>query len=116
MVAWRRLQNMLWSLLASQMARNIHMLIAHVLIHHVVASSRVVIEAAVIFFMKPLFLFLNARLSLRRRCLTIETVGFYLSEVQERWFVADLSMPVDIAVPVADAAVRVLHVGGRRVE
>ena len=72
------------------------------------------VVSVAILVMKALFLLLDARLSLR--CIAVEAVRVNLSEVQEGRFVADLSMPVNVTISVADAAIRILHVRRRRVE
>ena len=72
------------------------------------------VVSVAILVMKALFLLLDARLSLR--CIAVEAVRVDLSEVQEGRFVADLSMPVNVTISVADAAIRILHVRRRRVE
>ena len=68
----------------------------------------------VVFVVQALFLFLDAGLSLR--CIAVEAVRFDLSKVQEGRFVADLSMPVNVTVSIADTTIRILHVCRRRVE
>ena len=72
------------------------------------------VVSVAILVMKALFLLLDARLSLR--CIAVEAVRVDLSEVQEGRFVADLSMPVNVTISVADATICILHVRRRRVE
>ena len=72
-------------------------MIAHILLRHIVS---IVIEDVIVLVMELLLLFLHACFSLR--CIAVEAVRFNLSKVQEARFVADLSMPVDIAVAVSN--------------
>ena len=72
------------------------------------------VVSVAILVMKALFLLLDARLSLR--CIAVEAVRVDLSKVQERRFVADLRMPVNVTVSIADTTIRILHVCRRRVE
>ena len=83
-------------------------MIANILVVSVVPVTMVV------FVVQALFLLLDARLSLC--CIAVEAVRVNLSKVQERRFVADLRMPVNVTVSIADTTIRILHVCGRRVE
>ena len=89
------------------MAREVQMIVNILMVSVVpVAMVELVVQA--------LFLLLNTRLSLRR--IAVETVRVDLSKVQERRFVADLSMPVNVPVSVANSTIRILHVCRSRVE
>ena len=83
-------------------------MIANVLMVSVVPVTMVVLVV------QALFLLLDARLSLC--CIAVEAVRVDLSKVQERRFVADLRMPVNVTVSIADTTIRILHVCRRRVE
>ena len=94
-------------------------MIAHILLGGHIIGSRVIVATAIVllvFVMQSLFLFLDASFSFRScSCIAVvEAVWLILSaKVQEGGLVADLGVPVDIAVAfVANAAIRVLHVGG----
>ena len=83
-------------------------MIANVLLVSVVPVTMVV------FVVQALFLLLDARLSLC--CIAVKAVRVDLSKVQEGRFVADLRMPVNVTVSIADTTIRILHVCRRRVE